>query len=337
MKPHQPHDKFFKSFFANKQHANGLLSGVLPPSLLEKCDLNTLSLDTTSYVDEHLKTHFADLVYSCKLKNKRKIYFTFLLEHKTTPSAYPHLQLLRYFLNIWEKEVKQRKPLSVIIPVIIYHGRRRWEAKPFESYFSLRPDKDTPDLLPYLPVFSYLLTDLSQTDKAFIKESFQLKNVRMALMLMKHIYRQLTPELMSEIFEGLDKLLEREEGENFYRQILVYLFSTTDQLQYMEILDQLSKAPEKSKKIRMTIAEQLERKGMEKGIEQGMEKGIEKGMEKGIEKGMEKGMEKGIEKGMEKGIAKRNMELAQNMKNKGYSAEEVHSLTGLSPDQIKDL
>ena len=81
----------------------------------------------------------------------------------------------------------------------------------------------------------------------------------------------------------------------------------------MGILDQLSKAPEKSKKIRMTIAEQLERKGMEKGIEQGMEKGIEKG------------------------IAKRNMELAQNMKNKGYSAEEVHSLTGLSPDQIKDL
>ena len=303
MKPHQPHDKFFKSFFANKQHATGLLSVVVPPTLLRKCDLNTLSLDTNSYVDEHLKTHFADLVYSCQFKNRRKIYFTFLLEHKTTPSSHPHLQLLRYFLNIWEKEVKQQKSLSVIIPLIIYHGRRRWEEKPFESYFY--PKEDIPDVLPYLPVFDYLLTDLSQTDKAFIKKSFQLKNVRIALLLMKHIYHRLTPELIAEIFEGLDKLLEEKEGENFYRQILVYLFSTTDQLEHMETLDQLSKTPEKSRKMRMTIAEQLRQEGMEKG--------------------------------MEKGMAKRNMELAKTMKKKGYSTNEIHSLTGLSLEQIKNL
>ena len=295
MKPHQPHDKFFKSFFAHKQHAIGLLSGVLPASLLEKCDLNTLSPDSNSYIDEHLKAHFADLVYSCKLRNKRKIYLTFLLEHKTTPSSHPHLQLLRYFLNIWEKEVKERQSLSAIIPIIIYHGTRRWEVKSFENYFS--PRKDIPDLLPYLPAFEYLLTDLAKADKDFIRKTFQRRNVRMALLLMKHIYHPLTPELMAEIFEGLDKLLEGKEGENFYKQILVYLFSATDQLKEMETLDQLSKSPEKSKKIRMTIAEQLERKGMEKGMEK----------------------------------------IAKTMKSKGYAAEEIHSLTGLSIDQIKGL
>ena len=313
MKPHQPHDKFFKSFFANKQHAIGLLSGVLPPSISEKCDLNTLSLDSTSYVDEHLKAHFADLVYTCKLKNSSRVYFSFLLEHKTTPASHPHLQLLRYFLNIWEKEVKQRKALSVIIPIIIYHGKQKWKAKPFEDYFSTKLSEDSPDLLPYLPVFEYLLTDLSQTDKAFIREAFQFKNVRIALLLMKYIYHRFTPELMAEVFEGLDKMLEGEEGENFYRQILVYLFSTTEYLKEMEMLDQLSKTPDKSRKMRMTIAEQLRQEGMEKGIE----KGIEKGMEKGIEKGMEK--------------------VAKTMKSKGYATEEIHALTGLSPDKIKDL
>ena len=118
---------------------------------------------------------------------------------------------------------------------------------------------------------------------------------------------------MAEIFEGLDKMLEGEEGENFYRQILVYLFSTTEYLKEMEILDQLSKTPHKSRKMRMTIAEQLRQEGMEKGIE----KGIEKGMEKGIEKGMEK--------------------VAKTMKSKGYAAEEIHALTGLPLDKIKDL
>ena len=110
---------------------------------------------------------------------------------------------------------------------------------------------------------------------------------------------------MAEIFEGLDKMLEGEEGENFHRQILVYLFSTTDYLKEMELLDQLSKTPNKSRKMRMTIAEQLRQEGMEKG------------------------MEKGIEKGMEK--------VAKTMKSKGYATEEIHALTGLSTDKIKDL
>jgi hypothetical protein len=47
--------------------------------------------------------------------------------------------------------------------------------------------------------------------------------------------------------------------------------------------------------VRMTWAEQLEAKGIEKGIVQGLERGLEQGLERGLEQGLKKGMEKGMQ------------------------------------------
>ena len=47
----------------------------------------------------------------------------------------------------------------------------------------------------------------------------------------------------------------------------------------------------KGKEIYMCyIADEIEKKGIERGRKEGMEKGMEKGMKKGMEKGMEKGL-----------------------------------------------
>nr|NHB94886.1 ISNCY family transposase [Photorhabdus cinerea] len=64
----------------------------------------------------------------------------------------------------------------------------------------------------------------------------------------------------------------------------------------------------------MTIAEQLEQKGLERGIEQGREEGIEQGREEGIELGREKG----------------KVETARALLRHGVSLDIIVTSTGLS-------
>ena len=56
-------------------------------------------------------------------------------------------------------------------------------------------------------------------------------------------------------------------------------------------------------------------------------------IEQGFKKGHEKGLEKGLEKGRKEGI----LLTARNMKNKGYSSEDIAQITGLTLEEIYKL
>ena len=55
------------------------------------------------------------------------------------------------------------------------------------------------------------------------------------------------------------------------------------------------------------------------------------------EKGIEEGMEKGMEKGRKEGEKMKQLEIARNMKAKGFAAEDISELTGLPVKEIKEL
>ncbi|MCA9980550.1 MAG: hypothetical protein KDD89_06955, partial [Anaerolineales bacterium] len=46
----------------------------------------------------------------------------------------------------------------------------------------------------------------------------------------------------------------------------------------------------------------LERKAIERGLEQGLERGLEQGLERGLEQGLEKGLEQGVLQGRDQGV-----------------------------------
>jgi hypothetical protein len=66
---------------------------------------------------------------------------------------------------------------------------------------------------------------------------------------------------------------------------------------------------------------------------EGREEGWEGGLEEGLEKGREEGWEGGLEKGIEKGIEK----TARNALMKGFSIDQIHDITGLDAETIKNL
>ncbi|MEA3496860.1 MAG: Rpn family recombination-promoting nuclease/putative transposase, partial [Bacteroidota bacterium] len=129
------HDRFFKSLFSNKNGVREFVSKTISPSIVEKLDLNTLEIDNTEYLDNRLNSSFSDLVYNCKYGKSSNVKISLLFEHKSQPEKFPHFQLLGYMLRIWELQIKQNKELTAVIPIIFYHGKKKWDNKGFEEYF----------------------------------------------------------------------------------------------------------------------------------------------------------------------------------------------------------
>jgi len=55
------------------------------------------------------------------------------------------------------------------------------------------------------------------------------------------------------------------------------------------------------------------------------------------EEAWKEGLEKGLAKGIEEGDKKARLETARKMHDKGFSAEEIGELTGLSLDEVQKL
>ena len=71
----------------------------------------------------------------------------------------------------------------------------------------------------------------------------------------------------------------------------------------------------------MTIAQQLEQKGIEKGIQQGIEQGIQLGEQRGIEKGEREA----------------TLKIARTMLQNGIDRNTVMKMTGLTEDDLAQI
>ena len=281
------HDKFFKDNFSKKDIALAFIHETFPEGLSEKLDVETFTLSNNSYVDTTLEEHFADIVYTCQFKGQQPVEIAIVFEHKSYKENYPHFQLLRYLLNSWELARKQKRPPTLMIPVIIYHGKSRWRYKSLPGYFG----KVDADLLRFLPAFEYLLFDISHyPDEKLL--AFRNKFLATSLFLMKN--REDEKRLLAQkgqLFVWLEDFPETETGANYLEATIVYL-SKNLELRPKDFFQQLFTTKQNQHKA-MTTYDQILKEGIEVGIERGIEVGIEKGIERGIEKGIERGLEKG--------------------------------------------
>lgn len=122
-----PHDVYFKSLFGDLKTAREFFKLYLPTELVAALAWRTLELDKDTYVNERLREYFSDLVFRVRCKDGGAALLYLLLEHKSTPERWTPLQLLGYLFEIWER-AKQScgAKLPLILPVVVYHGHRRW-------------------------------------------------------------------------------------------------------------------------------------------------------------------------------------------------------------------
>ncbi|MCB9280096.1 MAG: Rpn family recombination-promoting nuclease/putative transposase [Lewinellaceae bacterium] len=340
---HKPHDKYFKYLLNAVEVAEEFIRFCLPKAIQEIILWDSLQLSGGSFVDEVLKEHFTDVIYKAETEGDGSFKIAFLFEHKSNYPDYPvYAQLLRYYSNIWETNIRQKEPLALTIPIVVYHGPEPYEKETIRKLFAGLPDI----LTHFLPHFDYYFINIRElSDESIQNLNFLLlKNI---FLVLKHSRNEVY------VINNFNRIVVFESG-NYSKNLNLQLFRIT--LLYLQAILNFNREtfnriymdlPNTVKTEAKSTMEQYmewalekamviaEKKIRKEGFQQAIQKGREEGLEKGREEGLEKGREEGLEKGREEGLEKALRLFIRH--NPGWSAEQTASSFDVPTDYIEDL
>ncbi|NOX62336.1 MAG: Rpn family recombination-promoting nuclease/putative transposase [Chloroflexi bacterium] len=279
-----PHDRFFKQAWSQREVLVDFLQHYLPPDISAQLDPDFVFPVQRSFIDETLREHQSDLL--CRVRWNDGLGFVYILfEHKSYPDDEVAFQLLRYMVRIWEFLKASLKPYEAIVPVVIYHGKRPWSASPrfHDILFGL-----TPAVSAYIPDFRYHLVDLSAYSDEELKGGVLLQ---VSLRIPKHIFDDDLVEHLPGIFGLLRELARQETGLAFLETVIRYIMGAGEKLEPETLEHVVIETIPEGGDIVKTAADIL----MERGREQGIKQGIILGMEEGLQKGLKDGIALGLE------------------------------------------
>lgn len=251
------HDNFIKQLLSHKELAVNFMKEYLPSSLVKMLDFKTLAPQDTSYISNDLKVSFSDLVWSVKMHGKKELNISLLLEHKSYGDPEVAFQLLEYLASGYRKQLKEKKKVEPIIPVLYYHGKKGWEFKPLETHFS-----DYPDLIhPYLPTFSTEFVNLQQVSHE------QILALTHGLLTSAILYQKyyFDPENLKAHFHTIIENLIPYSGLNITYSVFVYLLQNP----YLDagfVKESIKNLSEDMGTKKMTAYDLLMAEGKEQGI-----------------------------------------------------------------------
>ncbi len=298
------HDKFFKNTFSNLDNVRTFLNAALPESIRKAIDFSNLEIDFTDYVSQGFKEHFSDMVARTTMTSEKEgkeinIDIYILFEHKSYRDAAIFIQLLLAMYLMWEKDIAENKPLRVIIPLVFYHGREKWNIpRSFAEQF-----KVSDEIKEFLLDYRYVLFDTRPWDFRKEKNKELGKNVFLlsALALMKSIAN-----------DDLDSIVEvfkfwHEKGFTNKEKILFFLtyISETKDIEQKEVQDLLEKVRIEGGDFMPTLAQRLR--------------------------------DEGRHEGMKEGIKEEKLETARRMLHDDFPIESIIKYTGLTEKEIKAL
>ena len=192
----------------------------MPEKITAYFDLNTVSVGLESYVSREFKEYFSDVVAQLQFLDGNLGGIYFLFEHKKGPDKLARLQILNYMVQKWFKLIREDEYegyLPIIIPIIVYHGRRRWRhSLEFVDLFNLPSE----DFRQYVPQFEHLLHDISRIDAERFKTTTLLRIVQL---IMKYIDNPEQTCKLPEIVSLLQQLQDKDKITEYLALILQYV------------------------------------------------------------------------------------------------------------------
>jgi predicted transposase/invertase (TIGR01784 family) len=180
-KLHQIYDKLFKLVFEHEPSVTLFMRKFGSPAVVNELDFNSLQLDTNSYLTKQLEAYFSDMVWKAKW-GKEEIAVAFLFEHKSAPERYVAVQLLGYICSILERDVKAKRPLTLVLPSVFHHGKRNWKPKTLVQLY----DSTTVSLHPFIPNFEIPCFRVDAIDDQIILALPDDTVLKALLLILKH-------------------------------------------------------------------------------------------------------------------------------------------------------
>jgi predicted transposase/invertase (TIGR01784 family) len=264
-----PHEGLFHKVFRDPEITKYFLRQHLSPEIQRSIDLDSLRLENISYVDDNLRKHFSDLVFSLMLRGDEfpsaRVYLLF--EHKSAPEPLVGMQILRYMALQWKDLYDQHKivgKLPPILPIVIYQGRDRW--KPRVSFHDL-VEMPSDFFKTYIPDFAFAFFSVRGLDAQKVQENMILFfYVEMIKSLDSPQIKEMLPRLVRGFVQALGSHTATEYIEIFFK----YLTKTSGVLDQDDFQKALSYFPEGGEKIMDTLANQWIEQGKDEGRTEGI-------------------------------------------------------------------
>ena len=302
-----PHDGLFKTFLTHTDTARDFLVMHLPTELLQLCDLTTLQLESGSFIEENLRTYFADVLYSLKTKDGEGYIYT-LIEHQSSPDRHMAFRLMRYSIAAMQKHLDAgHEQLPLVIPLLFSHGR----GSPWPYTLNWTELFASPDTAQKLYTGDFPLIDVGA-----IGDDEIMKHRRMALLelMLKHAQTRDLAELTEHL---VTLLIAGYTTDEQLVTLMNWMLQTGDTARPEAFLQELARRSPQHEEIFMTIAQKLEQKGLEKGIQLGEQRGIEKGRSEGEREA--------------------TLKIARTMLQNGIDRNTVMTMTGLAEEDLQRI
>ncbi|MGI3448690.1 Rpn family recombination-promoting nuclease/putative transposase [Citrobacter arsenatis] len=249
-----PHDAVFKQFLYQPDTARDFLDIYLPSTLRELCDLQTLKLESGSFIEDSLRASYSDVLWSLKT-NEGDGYIYVVIEHQSSPDAHMAFRLMRYAMAAMQRHLDAgHKTLPLVIPMLFYHGALS------PSPFSLcwLDEFDNPALARQLYSATFPLVDITVIPD---DEIMQHRRIALLELMQKHIRKR---DLMGLVERLVSLLTTGYANDSQLKTLFNYMIQFGNTPHVDKFIREVAQRVPQQKESLMTIAEVLQQEAKQK-------------------------------------------------------------------------
>lgn len=272
--PAQPHDGLVKWTLTQRRHAMSLVKAALPGEVVAAADWSTFRIERGSFVDDDLRGHHSDIVWSVRLEGEEVFFYT-LIEHQREVEALMIFRMGLYMWRLWEhlvREQPQRKTLPPIVPLLLHNSETGWTAATaFEEIIAGQgPVRKALDR--HIPHFALRLVDVSDGRAHDLVDEALTELARLMLWCLSVAFDDERLEQEIRRRRVGKALLEARRGPNRRAALHVlfcYLFATHPQMQKKKIGELLIEASPEAQEDIVDYMEEFRQEGRQEGMRVG--------------------------------------------------------------------
>ena len=250
-----PHDAVFKQFLMHAETARDFLEIHLPVELRELCDLNTLHLESGSFIEESLKGHSTDVLYSVQMQGNPG-YLHVVIEHQSKPDKKMAFRMMRYSIAAMQNHLDAGyKELPLVIPMLFYHGCR----SPYPYSLCWLDEFAEPAIARKIYSSAFPLVDITVVPD---DEIMQHRKMALLELIQKHIRQR---DLLGLVDQIVSLLVTGNTNDRQLKALFNYVLQTGDAQRFRAFIGEIAeRAPQEKEKL-MTIADRLREEGAMQG------------------------------------------------------------------------
>ncbi len=169
------HDPSYMRLFSHPEMVADLLKGFVREDWVNQLDLTTLERVSGSFVTDDLRDRDNDIIWRVRW-GREWLYVYLLIEFQSSVDRHMAVRIMAYVALLYQDLIAQEQvptdgQLPPVLPLVLYNGRRPWQA-PCDISDLIHPVPG--HLGRYRPSLRYLLTDESRFTNQALPEARNL-------------------------------------------------------------------------------------------------------------------------------------------------------------------